>query len=125
MNDAATPQPAPVHNDGPRVVDLSVSRVVDRYGNTDFGRQIREDLLARAELGFTKYGTHLQANNGRDALMDMYQEALDAVNYAVQVEVEGEASGVATYSPAAYLVRSAISLVAAIRWTINERSRTA
>lgn len=44
-----------------------------------------EDLAARKEYGVKTYGTPLQANNGRDALVDAYQEALDLCIYLRQV----------------------------------------
>jgi len=70
VNAAATPQPAPV-GDGAVILDLVV-----------------EDLKARSEMGERKYGTKLRAHNGRDALMDLYQEILDAAAYAKQLLVE-------------------------------------
>jgi len=36
-----------------------------------------EDMNVRKEFGRTKYGTYLYANNGRDALQDAYEEAMD------------------------------------------------
>lgn len=39
------------------------------------------DMKARDEFGFGKYGVHLQAGNGRDALRDAYEEALDLCVY--------------------------------------------
>lgn len=49
---------------------------------------VLEDIAARVELGLQRYGTKLQANNGRDALMDAYQEALDLVFYLRQAIAE-------------------------------------
>ena len=49
---------------------------------------VAEDLVARAESGRAKYGTYLQANNGRDALWDAYQEALDLAMYLRQAIIE-------------------------------------
>lgn len=46
------------------------------------------DLIDRANVGRQKYGTLLQTNNGRDALMDAYQEALDLVMYLRQAILE-------------------------------------
>lgn len=42
------------------------------------------DIMARAEMGHAKYGTYLMTQNGRDALMDAYQEAIDLVMYLRQ-----------------------------------------
>jgi hypothetical protein len=39
------------------------------------------DLQARARMGREKYGTELTVDNGRDHLLDAYQEALDLVMY--------------------------------------------
>lgn len=70
-NPAAEPQPAPVPRDGSDVQSLVIA-----------------DVMARREAGIAKYGTPLQANNGRDALMDAYQEALDLACYLRQAIVE-------------------------------------
>lgn len=66
MLDSVAPQPSP--KDGEKVVvDLVI-----------------EDLTQRAEAGKQKYGTYLMTNNGRDPLIDAYQEALDLVMYLRQ-----------------------------------------
>lgn len=43
-----------------------------------------EDMRERDVVGRLKYGTALQAHNGRDPLVDAYQEALDLVVYLRQ-----------------------------------------
>lgn len=48
------------------------------------------DLLTRREAGTKKYGTELQTFNGRDAMVDLYQELLDAVMYTRQALAEGD-----------------------------------
>lgn len=45
---------------------------------------VLEDIKERSEIGKKKYNTLLKANNGRDALIDAYQEALDLVMYLRQ-----------------------------------------
>jgi len=42
---------------------------------------VLEDMRARDAAGAEKYGTRLQPHNGRDFLMDAYQEALDLAVY--------------------------------------------
>ena len=42
------------------------------------------DMEARRRLGIERYGTPLQPHNGRDALTDAYQEALDLAVYLRQ-----------------------------------------
>jgi len=39
------------------------------------------DMKERRLMGIKKYGTPLQPNNGRNTLVDAYQEALDLVVY--------------------------------------------
>ena len=48
---------------------------------------VTTDLTARAIEGKKKYGTFLKTHNGRDALIDAYQEALDLCMYLRQ-EIE-------------------------------------
>ena len=57
-------QAKPVPNDSPSAHD----RVI-------------EALRARKAFGLAKYSTILQAGNGRDHLVDAYEEALDLVCY--------------------------------------------
>lgn len=47
-----------------------------------------QDLITKAEDGKLKYGTYLMTNNGRDALIDAYQEALDLCMYLRQALLE-------------------------------------
>lgn len=67
---ATVGQPRSVPSDGPAIVDLVVS-----------------DLRERAQHGEAKYGVRLQPHNGRVALVDLYQELLDAVQY-IRQEIE-------------------------------------
>lgn len=47
-------------------------------GGVDVWPLVIADMRERNEIGKAKYGTPLQANNGRRALVDLYQELLDA-----------------------------------------------
>lgn len=60
-------QPAPEHNQSTPIWDLVIA-----------------DMRERDHVGRQRYGTPLQANNGRDALVDAYQEALDLAVYLRQ-----------------------------------------
>jgi hypothetical protein len=66
-----TEQQAPIPNDRPAVWDLVIG-----------------DMRARDEIGRARYSTPLQPFNGRDALVDVYQELLDAAVYIRQVIYE-------------------------------------
>lgn len=60
-------QPTPTKNDTTPIWDLVI-----------------EDIHARDDLGEKRYGTRLQAHNGRDPLRDAYEESLDLVVYLRQ-----------------------------------------
>lgn len=46
------------------------------------------DMADRDAMGLKKYGTRLQPNNGRNALQDAYEEALDLAVYLRQAIYE-------------------------------------
>jgi hypothetical protein len=71
MDAATNPQNQPVKNENPAVWPLVVA-----------------DMQARDQFGADKYGTRLQPHNGRDALTDAYQEALDLCVYLRQAIYE-------------------------------------
>jgi len=64
-------QPIPSHNSNPAIWDL-----------------VTADMKVRDEVGLHRYGTRLQAFNGRDCLIDAYQEALDLACYLRQAIFE-------------------------------------
>ena len=47
-----------------------------------------KEMQARDKLGRERYGTPLQPHNGRDALVDAFQEALDLCVYLRQAIYE-------------------------------------
>ena len=49
------------------------------------------DIEARKAIGVKRYGTALQPFNGRDALLDAYEEALDLSIYLKQALIERDA----------------------------------
>ena len=59
-------------------------------GNVDVADFVLADIQARIDAGYKRYGTKLQTNNGRDALWDAYQEAIDLVMYLRQEILERE-----------------------------------
>lgn len=68
-------QPLPIPNDGPSMHDLVIA-----------------DMENRKAFGLNKYGALLQANNGRDALQDLYDELMDAIVYVRQLIEERSAT---------------------------------
>lgn len=70
----------------------------------DIQTRVMVDLIDRRAFGKAKYGTPLQPFNGRDALRDAYEEALDLVCYLKQAitERDGETEvpvSVTVYDP--------------------------
>jgi len=63
-------EPPPIPNDNPHIADLVI-----------------QDIQEKKKMGIEKYGVPLQAGNGRNALVDAYQEALDMGQYLRQ-EIE-------------------------------------
>jgi len=57
-------EPDPVHNDGPDMMLVVI-----------------DDIQARRQIGMLRYGTPLQAFNGRSSLRDAYWEAIDLAVY--------------------------------------------
>ena len=57
-------------------------------GRVDVLPEVIKDLQARDKVGTVKYGTTLQSHNGRNCLMDAYQEALDLAMYLKQKLIE-------------------------------------
>lgn len=51
-----------------------------------------EEVNKRKQLGLSRYGTILQANNGRDALQDAIEEAIDLCVYLMQLKEERKQS---------------------------------
>ena len=51
----------------------------------DVGDLVKADIEKRIAKGVETYGERLQTHNGRDALIDAYEEALDLCMYLRQV----------------------------------------
>ncbi len=64
-------QPPPKPVAGPAIQDL-----------------VLEDVIERKRIGIERYGQPVLPHNGRDALVDLYQELLDAVMYTRQLIYE-------------------------------------
>lgn len=59
-----------------------------RAGVPSIQAAVRNDLVTREQVGVERYGTPLQPHNGRDALRDAYEEALDLTCYLRQAIAE-------------------------------------
>ena len=84
-NPAATPEPPPVHSvDGVEVWPVIIGIA---EGSCP---ELVPYMRARHEFGVAKYGCSLRTNNGRNALVDLLQEILDAIAYATQCALEND-----------------------------------
>ena len=79
-----TEQPMPTRNGY-----VSIQSLVRSELHGPAYARVRADLEARELVGIERYGTPLQPFNGRDALRDAYEEALDLACYLKQAIVEG------------------------------------
>lgn len=68
----------------------SIPQPPPALGKTVVFDQVLKDIQERSDTGLRKYGVRLQTNNGRDALWDSYQEAIDLVMYLRQLILERE-----------------------------------
>jgi hypothetical protein len=68
MPDLSIPQPPPELNNNPSIHDLLI-----------------KDIQDRKAFGLAKYGTFLQAANGRDGMVDALQEGIDLLCYLRKV----------------------------------------
>jgi hypothetical protein len=57
-------------------------------GKVDVVDALVNDIYTRAEKGLDTYGTYLKTDNGRDALQDALEEALDLAVYLKQEQLE-------------------------------------
>ena len=87
-------QPPPVHRPGEPSVHELVRDWLAGHEDVDSARAaVQRDLMERAAVGIERYGTPLQCGNGRDALWDAYQEALDTHVYVGQAYHEAQRVG--------------------------------
>ncbi len=80
-----------------------------------------EELEARRAHGFKKYGVLLQANNGRNAVRDALDEALDMVVYIRQIVTErGFIQGINLDS----MYRNAIEFAIGLKHILNQETQS-
>jgi hypothetical protein len=80
-NDQTDSQPLPTEYSESK---LSVTAVII----SECPEILKSDFLLRLDKGIKTYGTPLQPFNNRDAVTDLYEEVLDACQYAKQCGLE-------------------------------------
>lgn len=111
-------QPDPTTNASRAIWPLLIEEV--RFGSyggdTPEKAHLLADMAARDAFGRAHYGTPLQAGNGRDALIDAYQEALDLCVYLRQAKEEG------VLSETTGLIVNAVGIALALRFNLDCRT---
>ena len=88
--DMSKPEPAPVKNEHPALWPIVMADLIQEIAANRItvmsavAVEVLDDMKQRHEFGLKKYGTPLQPFNGRDPLVDAYQEMLDACVYLRQ-----------------------------------------
>jgi hypothetical protein len=134
MGDHLQPQPPPVANDKPAVWDLVVQDLerdvahhlpnwaTKPWDVPEVVALVLTDARARDAQGRERYGVPLQAGNGRDALVDAYQEALDLAVYLRQaIEEMVTASTPPQQQYIVLLYQNALRTVRHLRWVLIAR----
>ena len=73
------------------MTDATTQQPLPKPGREVVLFHVLDDFKRRAEMGKAQYGTYLETQNGRDALVDAYQEALDLCMYLKQTIMERDA----------------------------------
>lgn len=103
-------QPLPKINDNPFVADLLIERFQrGPEGQKALVNRTCEMIEERKQIGIQRYGTPLQTFNGRDAVQDAVEEALDLVTYLFQAILEGKVELIEYLNNAARILTSLIS----------------
>ena len=90
-NYATVEQPNPVKTkDSKEVLTYVLTYLAGFDRNEEQIAKLRTDLILRSDLGKERYGTRLYSHNGRSAIIDLYQELLDAYFYTTQAIMEGK-----------------------------------
>ena len=82
MTDINTPQPPPIPRPDRRPAWELV--IEDARQNPHMTERILDDMANRHAFGVAKYGVPLTSGDGRNHLIDAYQESLDLLVYLRQ-----------------------------------------
>ena len=121
------PQPEPKNTSG--MHDLVIADITQAWASTPslIGSDeekgivgVIEELEARKKFGFDKYGTLLQANNGRNAVRDALDEALDLTVYIKQIITEAKLS-LKTMSAVERMYRDTVEMSIGLKFFLLEQ----
>lgn len=84
MSNAIVDQPPPIKTDKRPIWPVVIQYVENNYADADGMSTVTNvisDMRTRHQVGIERYGVPLTAGNGRDSMVDAYQELLDFVVY--------------------------------------------
>ena len=84
-------------------------------------RRVVDDMRARDAVGRERYGVPLTAGNGRDSLVDAYQELLDGAAY-LRTELEQTTMSAAELGHLQAVYRRTLDSVLTVRWLLDRRA---
>lgn len=123
-----TKQPKPITQDSPGMHDLAIADISKALDNSSIPDSelpailgVIAELEERREFGLKKYETLLQANNGRNAVRDALDEALDLVVYMRQIIAE---RGVVQGMNLDNMYRNTIEFAIALKYLLNRESES-
>lgn len=105
-------QPRPVESNHPASWDTVIRDLEKGYSGPAID-VVFADIVNRDLTGLRKYGTRLKPHNGRDSLLDAYEEALDLTVYLKNAHSEG--------APVYMLYREALRMAISIREIMLKR----
>ncbi len=73
-----------------RLRKSAINQPAPTPGNVNVGELVLADIQARIDLGKSKYRTLTQTQNGRDVLMDAYQESIELTMYLALIQTQNE-----------------------------------
>lgn len=123
-NDHATrEQPAPMATTHPVIWDQVVEDIYNFHWliNDLTRKNLADDIRSRDTLGRQRYGVGLTPHNGRDQLVDAYQEIIDAVGYLACAMMEFRKAKSFHAGTADSLYWDAMQLALDVRWLIDRR----
>lgn len=82
----------------------------------DVWLHVLHDMEERRRHGIAKYGVPVQVGNGRDALVDAYQEALDLCAYLRQELEERDLVAALVFEIKKYVVHHGVLIGECVAW---------
>ena len=120
MNESYLDQPEPKINTEDPLWPQVIDDVTNIAFPKDLAQEIAKDMQERHEVGVKRYGTALQPYNGRNPVVDAYQEVLDSIVYLKQALIEERGMLGDDQDGIEYLYKQSIQTAMALRYLLNE-----